>query len=158
MRIVALSKENNGLDSRVTAHPRMAPYFIVVDVDDSGNISSVRAIPNPYAEDEREHVHGHEHPGRGGVGGAEHDEHEHVHGLGRGLGRGGGRGGGAGFFHFLASLRPDAVVTYTIGSGAFYRLREMGIRIYKPRRTVGESVRALLAGELEEMLEPAERR
>ncbi|WP_174448481.1 NifB/NifX family molybdenum-iron cluster-binding protein [Conexivisphaera calida] len=92
MRIVALSKEDNGLDSRVTAHPRMAPYLIVVDVDDSGNIVSVRAVPNPYAGDEREHehVHGHEHLGRGGGEGAEHHEH------GAGYGRGGGYGRGLG--------------------------------------------------------------
>ncbi len=158
MRIVALSKEDNGLESRVTAHPRMAPYLIVVDVDDSGNVVSVRAVPNPYAGDERghEHVHGHEHPGRGGGEGAEHQEHGAGYGRGLGRGGGGGRGGGAGFFRFLSSLRPDAIIAYTIGSGAFYNAREMGIKIYRPRRTVGESVRALLAGELEEMREPSE--
>ncbi|BBE42225.1 NifB/NifX family molybdenum-iron cluster-binding protein [Conexivisphaera calida] len=65
-------------------------------------------------------------------------------------------GGGAGFFRFLSSLRPDALIAYTIGSGAFYNAREMGIKIYKPKRTVGESVKALLAGELEEIREPSE--
>ena len=131
MRVIAPSKEDDGLDSRVTGHPRMAPYIIVVDVDGSGNVSSVRAVPNPYAGDEHGHEHGH---------GEEHHGH----------------GGGAGFFRFLSSLRPDAIVTYTLGPGAFYNMREMGIRIYRPRRTVGESVRALLAGELEEMAEPSE--
>ncbi|MGC9117124.1 MAG: NifB/NifX family molybdenum-iron cluster-binding protein [Conexivisphaera sp.] len=138
MRVIAPSKEDRGLDSRVTAHPRMAPYLIVVDVDDSGNVVSVMAIPNPYAGDERGHGHEHERSGRG-------EGH-----------RGHGRGGGAGFFRFLSSLRPDAIVAHTVGPGMFHSAREMGVRIYRPRRTVGESVRALLAGELEEVVEPSE--
>ena len=117
VRIVAPSKEDRGLESRVTAHPRRAPYIIVVDVDDSGNISSVRTIPNPYAGDEGEHG-----------------------------------GGGAGFSQFLSSLKPDAMVTYVPPeSRGFRETRDMGLKVYKPRRTVGESVKALLAGELEEV-------
>ncbi len=146
VRIVVPSKEDNGLDSRVTAHPRMAPYLIVVDVDDSGNVVSVKAIPNPYAGEEHEHARGHGHLGRGE--GMRHDEHGYAYGI--------GHGGGAGFFRFLSSLRPDAIIAYTIGPGAFYNAREMGIKVYRPRRTVGESVRALLAGELEEIREPNE--
>ncbi|BBE41928.1 NifB/NifX family molybdenum-iron cluster-binding protein [Conexivisphaera calida] len=130
MRIVAPSKEDRGLDSRVTAHPRRAPYIIVVDVDDSGNISSVRAIPNPYAGDEAEH----------GGGGA-----------GRG-GRAHGGEGGAGFSQFLSSLKPDVMITYVPPeSRGFRETRDAGLKVYRPRRTVGESVKALLAGELEEV-------
>jgi len=139
MRVIAPSKEDRGLDSRITAHPRMAPYFVVVDVDDGGNVTSIRSIPNPYAGDEHEH---------------HHEEHEHAHGMG--MGRGGGMG--MGFARFLSSLRPDAIITYTAGSGAFQRLTEQGIRIYRPKgHTVGESVKALLAGELREIEEPTER-
>gem|GEM_PF-116938 len=138
MRIVVPSKEDRGLDSRITAHPRMAPYLVVVDVDEGGNVASVRSIPNPYAGDERGH---------------HHEEHGHAHGVGM------GGGVGMGFARFLGSLRPDAIITYTVGSGAFRRLSEQGVRIYRPKgHTVGEAVRALLAGELREMEGPTERR
>ncbi len=126
------SKEDRGLDSKITSHPRMAPYLVVVDVDEGGNVASVRSIPNPYAGDERGH---------------HHEGHGHVHGV------------GMGFARFLGSLRPDAIITYTVGSGAFRRLSEQGVRIYRPKgHTVGEAVRALLAGELREMEGPTERR
>ncbi|MGC9208805.1 MAG: NifB/NifX family molybdenum-iron cluster-binding protein [Nitrososphaeria archaeon] len=90
-------------------------------------VVSFKIVQNPYA--------------------SEHDEHQehhdgHMHG---------------GFFAFLVSLRPTAVITYTIGPGAFYRLKDMGIRIYRPKgHTVEENIRAFLSSELEELAQPVE--
>jgi hypothetical protein len=92
----------------------MAPYLVVVDVDEGGNVASVRSIPNPYAGDERGH---------------HHEEHGHAHGMGM------GGGVGMGFARFLDSLRPDAIITYTVGSGAFRRLSEQGSGSTGPRGT-----------------------
>ncbi|MGC8614180.1 MAG: NifB/NifX family molybdenum-iron cluster-binding protein, partial [Conexivisphaera sp.] len=111
------------------AHPGRAPYIIVVDVDDSGNISSVKAIPNPYAGDEGEH----------GGGGAGHGGHAH------------GDERGTGFSQFLSSLKPDAMITYVPPESRGFQASSIGLSVYKPKRTVGESVKALLAGELEEV-------
>ncbi len=94
---------------------------------EDGHVVSFNIVPNPYASEHDEH----------------HEQHGgHMHG---------------GFFAFLVSLAPTAVITYTIGPGAFYRLKEMGIRIYRPRgHTVEENIRAYLSSELEELAQPVD--
>lgn len=118
-------KENNGLESRVTGHPRMAPYFAVAEIDGTKQIS-FNIIENPYKGEEH------------------HEEHHHA-------------GGGTQFFRFLESLMPNAFISYNVGEGAFYRFREMGVKMYMPKgHTVKENVDAFNAGELKELSGPSD--
>ncbi|MCD6367553.1 MAG: dinitrogenase iron-molybdenum cofactor biosynthesis protein [Candidatus Aenigmarchaeota archaeon] len=47
MRICFTSDQNNGLDSVMSYHFGHCPYFVIVDVDENGNISNVESISNP---------------------------------------------------------------------------------------------------------------
>lgn len=51
-------KENNGLESRVTGHPRMAPYFAVAAIDGTKQVS-FNIIENPYKGEEHHEEHHH---------------------------------------------------------------------------------------------------
>jgi predicted Fe-Mo cluster-binding NifX family protein len=123
MRIVMPLKENNGLESRVTGHPRMAPYFAVAEIDGTKQVS-LNIIENPYK-------------------GQHHEEQHHE--------------GGTQFFRFLEGLMPDAFISYNVGEGAFYRFKEMGVKMYAPKgHTVKENVDAFNAGELKELAGPSD--
>ena len=45
-RIVIPAEDGNGLDARLSEHFGRAPYFIVVDLDENGNVSNVQTVPN----------------------------------------------------------------------------------------------------------------
>ena len=49
MRICFTSDQNSGLDSVMSYHFGHCPYFVIVDVDESGNVSNVESISNPLA-------------------------------------------------------------------------------------------------------------
>jgi len=51
MRICFTSDQNNGLDSVMSYHFGRCPYFIIVDIDENGNVSDVESIPNPLADE-----------------------------------------------------------------------------------------------------------
>ncbi len=51
MRICFTSDQKNGLDSILSYHFGHCPYFVLVDVDEKGNISNVESIPNPLADE-----------------------------------------------------------------------------------------------------------
>ncbi|MGC8661767.1 MAG: NifB/NifX family molybdenum-iron cluster-binding protein [Nitrososphaeria archaeon] len=124
MRIVMPLKENNGPESRVTGHPRMAPYFAVAEIDGAKQMS-LNIIENPYKGEEH------------------HEEHHHQ--------------GGTQFFRFLEGLMPDAFISYNVGEGAFFRFKEMGVKMYMPKgHTVKENVQAFTAGELKELAGPSD--
>jgi len=63
----------------------------------------------------------------------------------------------------LAIRRVDAILTLGIGYGAFYRLKELGAKIYyvtpppgKGTLTLAEAIEALTSGKAEEAIEPRE--
>ena len=127
MKVIMPVRENNGLESRVTGHPRMSPYFAAAEIK-GDDLVSADIIDNPYREESHE---GHHHEGN----------HE-------GVNR---------FFKFLVDLKPDALISYNVGPGAFYRLKEIGIKMYLPNgHTVKENIDALKAGTLKEISEPSE--
>ena len=45
-RIVVPVVNESGLDSQVAEHFGRAPYFAVVELDESGNVSNVKTVPN----------------------------------------------------------------------------------------------------------------
>ena len=45
-RIVIPSEDQNGLKASLAEHFGRAPYFTVVDFDEEGEISNVKAVPN----------------------------------------------------------------------------------------------------------------
>jgi len=45
-RVVIPAEDGNGLDARLSEHFGRAPYFILVDLDEDGNILSVQAVRN----------------------------------------------------------------------------------------------------------------
>ena len=49
MRICFTSDQKNGLESVMSYHFGRCPYFVIVDVDENGNVSNVESIPNPFA-------------------------------------------------------------------------------------------------------------
>ncbi len=51
MRICFTSDQKNGLDSVMSYHFGHCPYFIILDIDESGNVSNVESIPNPLADE-----------------------------------------------------------------------------------------------------------
>jgi predicted Fe-Mo cluster-binding NifX family protein len=48
-RIAISADDGSGLDSAVSAHFGRCPYFVLVDLEE-GEITEVRALPNPYYE------------------------------------------------------------------------------------------------------------
>ena len=46
VRLVVPSSEEKGLDSRLSQHFGRAPFYVVVDLDEKGNIISDSSIPN----------------------------------------------------------------------------------------------------------------
>ncbi|MEM0097365.1 MAG: NifB/NifX family molybdenum-iron cluster-binding protein [Conexivisphaerales archaeon] len=126
MKVIMPVMENHGIESRVTGHPRMAPYFAVAKIngDDPGTVD---IIENPYKEENHHAFHHHE------------GNHE----------------GANQFFKFLTDLEPDVLISYNIGPGAFYRFREIGVKMYLPKgHTVKENIDALKADTLTEISEP----
>ena len=51
MRICFTSDQNSGLDSVMSYHFGRCPYFVIVDIDENGNVSDVESIPNPLADE-----------------------------------------------------------------------------------------------------------
>ena len=49
MRICFTSDQKNGLESVMSYHFGRCPYFVIVDVDENGNVSNVESISNPFA-------------------------------------------------------------------------------------------------------------
>jgi predicted Fe-Mo cluster-binding NifX family protein len=45
-RIVIPSEDQNGLSAHIAEHFGRAPYFTVVDFDEKGEVSGVKAVPN----------------------------------------------------------------------------------------------------------------
>jgi predicted Fe-Mo cluster-binding NifX family protein len=45
-RVVIPAEDGNGLNARLSEHFGRAPYFIVVELDDEGNVSSIQTVPN----------------------------------------------------------------------------------------------------------------
>jgi predicted Fe-Mo cluster-binding NifX family protein len=45
-RIVVPVVSDNGLDSQIAEHFGRAPYFAVVELDESGNVSNMKTVPN----------------------------------------------------------------------------------------------------------------
>ena len=45
-RIVIPAEDGNGLDARISEHFGRAPYFIIVELDENGDVLSFRAVPN----------------------------------------------------------------------------------------------------------------
>ncbi|MCD6426872.1 MAG: hypothetical protein J7L03_02045 [Caldisericaceae bacterium] len=50
-RICFTSDQDNGLDSVMSYHFGHCPYFVIVDVDENGNVSNVESISNPLADE-----------------------------------------------------------------------------------------------------------
>jgi predicted Fe-Mo cluster-binding NifX family protein len=45
-RIVVPVVSDNGLESQIAEHFGRAPYFAVVELDESGNVSNMKTVPN----------------------------------------------------------------------------------------------------------------
>jgi predicted Fe-Mo cluster-binding NifX family protein len=45
-RIVIPAEDGNGLDAKLSEHFGRALHFIVVDLDENGNISNIQVVPN----------------------------------------------------------------------------------------------------------------
>ena len=45
-RIVVPAVDKRGLDAQLAEHFGRAPYFAVVELDESGNVSNVKTVPN----------------------------------------------------------------------------------------------------------------
>lgn len=45
-RIIIPTEDNIGLNARLSEHFGRAPYFTVVELDENGSISSIRAVAN----------------------------------------------------------------------------------------------------------------
>jgi predicted Fe-Mo cluster-binding NifX family protein len=45
-RIVIPAEDSNGLDARLSEHFGRAPYFIIVELDEDGNIVNVQSVSN----------------------------------------------------------------------------------------------------------------
>jgi predicted Fe-Mo cluster-binding NifX family protein len=46
VRIVIPVEDESGLDARLSRHFGRAPYFVVIDLDENGNVLSQKSIPN----------------------------------------------------------------------------------------------------------------
>ncbi len=56
-RIVIPAEDENGLNARLSGHFGRAPYFIVIELNEDGNISNIQAVSN-----KSEHFGGSGHP------------------------------------------------------------------------------------------------
>jgi len=45
-RIVIPAEDSNGLDARLSEHFGRAPYFIIVELDEGGNIVNIQSVSN----------------------------------------------------------------------------------------------------------------
>jgi len=45
-RIVIPAEDSNGLDTRLSEHFGRAPYFIIVELDEDGNIVNIQSVSN----------------------------------------------------------------------------------------------------------------
>lgn len=45
-RVVIPVEDESGLNAQIAEHFGRAPYFAVVELDDNGNVSSVKTVPN----------------------------------------------------------------------------------------------------------------
>lgn len=119
---VAKVKVREGEEYRVYPHFSRAPYFAMVDVEESGSYS-VNLLENPLSK--------------------EID-----------FGR---RGRGRLIVEFILGHSPYAVVTTFLGSGAYYRLIENGIKVLKPvRKDVRGIVEDFVRGRLTPLEGPVE--
>ncbi|MFQ6086882.1 MAG: NifB/NifX family molybdenum-iron cluster-binding protein [Candidatus Bathyarchaeia archaeon] len=46
VRIVVPVEDESGLNARLSGHFGRAPYFVVIDLDENGNVLSQKSIPN----------------------------------------------------------------------------------------------------------------
>ena len=74
MKIAVSANENTGLDSAIGTHFGRCPYFVLIDVDGSGQVEAVQTIVNPY--------YNHHEPGQ--VPGFIHSQAADTSALGRG--------------------------------------------------------------------------
>lgn len=114
VRLVVPSSEEKGLDSRLSQHFGRAPFYVVVDLDEKGNIISDSAIPNTS---------------------------EHFGGVGVPPDR-------------IIQLKPNALVTYGLGSKALAMFQTAGVAVLRTEaNTVREVVSAYNNNELQELTE-----
>lgn len=114
VRLVVPSSEEKGLDSRLSQHFGRAPFYIVVDLDENGNIISDSSIPNTS---------------------------EHFGGVGVPPDR-------------IIQLKPNALVTYGLGSKALAIFQTAGVAVLRTEaNTVREVVSAYNNNELQELTE-----
>jgi predicted Fe-Mo cluster-binding NifX family protein len=48
MRIAVSAEENKGIESAIGSHFGRCPFFVLLDVDQVGNVQAVQTIDNPY--------------------------------------------------------------------------------------------------------------
>ena len=114
IRLVVPSSEEKGLDSRLSQHFGRAPFYVVVDLDEKGNIISDSSIPNTS---------------------------EHFGGVGVPPDR-------------SIQLKPNALVTYGLGSKALAMFQTAGVAVLRTEaNTVREVVSAYNNNELQELTE-----
>jgi predicted Fe-Mo cluster-binding NifX family protein len=114
VRLVVPSSEEKGLDSRLSQHFGRAPFYVVVDLDEKGNIISDSSIPNTS---------------------------EHFGGVGVPPDR-------------IIQLKPNALVTYGLGSKALAMFQTAGVAVLRTEaNTVREVVSAYNNNELQELTE-----
>ena len=114
VRLVIPSSEEKGLDSRLSQHFGRAPFYVVVDLDEKGNIISDSSIPNTS---------------------------EHFGGVGVPPDR-------------IIQLKPNALVTYGLGSKALAMFQTAGVAVLRTEaNTVREVVSAYNNNELQELTE-----
>ena len=114
IRLVVPSSEEKGLDSRLSQHFGRAPFYVVVDLDEKGNIISDSSIPNTS---------------------------EHFGGVGVPPDR-------------IIQLKPNALVTYGLGSKALAMFQTAGVAVLRTEaNTVREVVSAYNNNELQELTE-----
>jgi predicted Fe-Mo cluster-binding NifX family protein len=114
VRLVVPSSEEKGLDSQLSQHFGRAPFYVVVDLDEKGNIISDSVIPNTS---------------------------EHFGGVGVPPDR-------------IIQLKPNALVTYGLGSKALTMFQAAGVAVLRTEaNTVKEVVSAYNNNELQELTE-----
>ena len=114
IRLVVPSSEEKGLDSQLSQHFGRAPFYVVVDLDEKGNIISDSSIPNTS---------------------------EHFGGVGVPPDR-------------IIQLKPNALVTYGLGSKALAMFQTAGVAVLRTEaNTVREVVSAYNNNELQELTE-----
>ncbi len=114
VRLVVPSSEEKGLDSQLSQHFGRAPFYVVVDLDEKGNIISDSSIPNTS---------------------------EHFGGVGVPPDR-------------IIQLKPNALVTYGLGSKALAMFQTAGVAVLRTEaNTVREVVSAYNNNELQELTE-----